>query len=175
MGKERPRTKSIMMGRLLLLRLIVPGAPTEMPTKTPETSAKTAKHGMLPWHRQSLKQLQGRWQRLICTTRLFSMREVQPSFKPALKYLQEQMALSLWTPLIRQRTNLSTRDGNCGQKRLNLPLMPWRETQKTKISYFHHWINGEGTGHIESWKNSKTLISQSAYDELENTESKYSS
>ena len=30
-------------------------------------------------------------------------------------------------------------------------------------------------GHIESWKNSKTLISQSAYDELGNTEGKYSS
>ena len=30
-------------------------------------------------------------------------------------------------------------------------------------------------GHIESWKNSKILISQSTYDELENTESKYSS
>ena len=30
-------------------------------------------------------------------------------------------------------------------------------------------------GHTESWKNSKTLISQSAYDELESTESKYSS
>ena len=29
--------------------------------------------------------------------------------------------------------------------------------------------------HIESWKNSKTLIGQSAYDELENTEGKYSS
>ena len=30
-------------------------------------------------------------------------------------------------------------------------------------------------GHIESWKNSKTLISQSAYDELKYTEGKYSS
>ena len=30
-------------------------------------------------------------------------------------------------------------------------------------------------GHIESWKNSKTLISQSEYDELGNKESKYSS
>ena len=49
------------------------------------------------------------------------------------------------------------------------------DSEKTKLSYFHHWINGEGMGHIESWKNSKTLISQSAYDELENTESKYSS
>ena len=25
-------------------------------------------------------------------------------------------------------------------------------SEKTKISYFHHWINGEGMGHIESWK-----------------------
>ena len=49
------------------------------------------------------------------------------------------------------------------------------DSEKTKICYFHHWINGEGMGHIESWKNSKTLISQSAYDELENTEGKYSS
>ena len=48
------------------------------------------------------------------------------------------------------------------------------DTEKTKISYFHHWINGEGMGHIESWKNSKTLISQPAYDEVENKEGKYS-
>ena len=48
-------------------------------------------------------------------------------------------------------------------------------SEKTKISYFHHWINGEVMQHIESWKNSKTLISQSAYDELENKEGKYSS
>ena len=40
------------------------------------------------------------------------------------------------------------------------------DSEKTKISYFHHWINGEGMGHIESWKNSKTLIHQSAYDAL---------
>ena len=49
------------------------------------------------------------------------------------------------------------------------------DSEKTKISYFHHWINREGMGHIESWKISKTLISQSAYDELENKEGKYSS
>ena len=49
------------------------------------------------------------------------------------------------------------------------------DSEKTKISYFHHWINGEGMGHIESWKNSKTLISQPAYDALENKEGKYSS
>ena len=33
----------------------------------------------------------------------------------------------------------------------------------------------KGMGHIESWKNSKTLMSQPAYDELENNEGKYSS
>ena len=51
------------------------------------------------------------------------------------------------------------------------------DLEKTKISYFHHWINGEGMGHIESWKNSKTLICQSEYDGLEEhqKEGKYSS
>ena len=58
--------------------------------------------------------------------------------------------------------------------RLTLDAMEG-DSEKTKISNFHHWINGEGMGHIESWKNSKTFISQSAYDELENTEDKYSS
>ena len=58
--------------------------------------------------------------------------------------------------------------------RLTLDAMKG-DSEKIKISYFHHWINGEGMGHTESWKNSKALISQSAYDELENTEGKYSS
>ena len=51
------------------------------------------------------------------------------------------------------------------------------DSERTKISYFHHWINGEGMGNIESWKNSKTLICQSAYDALEEEEKegKYSS
>ena len=51
------------------------------------------------------------------------------------------------------------------------------DSERTKISYFHHWINGEGMGHIESWKNSKTLIRQSEYDALEENENegKYSS
>ena len=60
--------------------------------------------------------------------------------------------------------------------RLTLDAMEG-DSEKTKISYFHHWINGEGMGHIESWKNNKTLICQSEYDELEEhqKESKYSS
>ena len=66
----------------------------------------------------------------MCTTRVFSTREVQPPFKPALKYLQEQMVLRLWIPSIGQRTNLSTRDGNFGLKRLDSLLMPWREIQR---------------------------------------------
>ena len=58
--------------------------------------------------------------------------------------------------------------------RLTLDAMEG-DSEKSKISYFRHWINGKGMRHIESWKNSKTLISQSAYGELENTEGKYSS
>ena len=51
------------------------------------------------------------------------------------------------------------------------------DSERTKISYFHHWINGGGMEHIESQKNSKTLICQSAYDALEEKEKegKYSS
>ena len=60
--------------------------------------------------------------------------------------------------------------------RLTLDAMEG-DSEKTKISYFHHWINGEGTGHIESWKNNKTLIHQYEYDGLEEhqKEGKYSS
>ena len=60
--------------------------------------------------------------------------------------------------------------------RLTLDAMEG-DLERTKISYFHHWINEEGMGHTESWKNNKTLIHQSAYDELEETEKegKYSS
>ena len=50
--------------------------------------------------------------------------------------------------------------------RLTLDAMEG-DSEKTKISYFHHWINGEGMGHIESWKNNKTLICESEYDRLE--------
>ena len=50
-------------------------------------------------------------------------------------------------------------------------------SEKTKISYFHHWIDGEGMGKIESWKNKKILISQEDDDRLEEDEKegKYSS
>ena len=30
------------------------------------------------------------------------------------------------------------------------------DSEKTKISYFHHWVDSEGMAQIESWKNSKT-------------------
>ena len=48
------------------------------------------------------------------------------------------------------------------------------DSEKTKISYLHHWLNGEGISKIEGWKNSKILISQSDYDELEDKTGKYS-
>ena len=49
------------------------------------------------------------------------------------------------------------------------------DSENTKISYFHHWINGEGISQIKGCKNNKTLISQSDYDALPNKEGKYSS
>ena len=59
--------------------------------------------------------------------------------------------------------------------RLTLDAMEG-DSEKTKFSYFHHWINGEGMGHIESWRNNKILISQSEYDRLEeHQKGKYSS
>ena len=51
------------------------------------------------------------------------------------------------------------------------------DSEKSKISYFHHWIDGERMGKIKSWKNKKILISQEKYDKLEENEKegKYSS
>ena len=48
------------------------------------------------------------------------------------------------------------------------------DTEMTKISYLHHWLNGEGIAKIEGWKNSKTLLSQADYDALEDKAGKYS-
>ena len=41
------------------------------------------------------------------------------------------------------------------------------DSKKTKISYFHHWLDSEGMAQIESWKNSKTLISQEDYEKCD--------
>ena len=51
------------------------------------------------------------------------------------------------------------------------------DSEKSKISYFPHWINGKGMGKIESWRNKKVLISQEECDKLEENEKegKYSS
>ena len=50
--------------------------------------------------------------------------------------------------------------------RLTLDAMEG-DTEKTKISYLHHWLNGAGIAKIEGWKNSKILLSQADYDALE--------
>ena len=105
------------------------------------------------------------------------MREAQPPFKPVLKYLQEQMVLRLWTPLIGQMTNLSTRDGNCGQKRPDSSLMPWREIQR-RLKFLTSII-GSMEREWDTLSHGKTTRPSSAgqhmMDELENTEGKYSS
>ena len=44
------------------------------------------------------------------------------------------------------------------------------DSEKTKISYFHHWVDNERMAQIESWKNSKTLIGQEDYEKLEETQ-----
>ena len=51
------------------------------------------------------------------------------------------------------------------------------DSEKTKISYFHHWIDSEVLAKTESWKNKKILISQEEYENLEENEKegKYSS
>ena len=51
------------------------------------------------------------------------------------------------------------------------------DSEKTKISYFHHWIDSEGMAKIESWKNEKILISQEDYENPDENEKegKYSS
>ena len=48
------------------------------------------------------------------------------------------------------------------------------DTEKTKISYLHYWLNGEGIAKTEGWKNSKILLNQAYYDALEEKTSKYS-
>ena len=75
------------------------------------------------------------------------------------------------------RTKLSTRDGKCGQKRLDTFDAMEGDSEKTKISCFHHWIDSEGMAKIESLKNKNILISQEDYEKLEEAEKegKYSS
>ena len=41
------------------------------------------------------------------------------------------------------------------------------DSEKTKTSYFHHWIDTEGMAHIQSWKNNKVLFPQEDYEKFE--------
>ena len=38
------------------------------------------------------------------------------------------------------------------------------DSGKTKILYFHHWVDSEGMAQIESWKNNKTFLKQEDYN-----------
>ena len=46
------------------------------------------------------------------------------------------------------------------------------DTENTKVSCLHHWLNGNGISKIKGWKNSKILISQEEYDALEERDRK---
>ena len=46
------------------------------------------------------------------------------------------------------------------------------DSDKTKISYLHHWLDGKGILKIKGWMNSKILISQEEYDALEERDRK---
>ena len=54
--------------------------------------------------------------------------------------------------------------------RLTLDAMEG-DTENTKISYLHHWLNGNGISKIKGWIN-KILISQEEYDALEERDRK---
>ena len=48
----------------------------------------------------------------------------------SLKMTSSTLGPKVMDPLTRQRTKLSTRDGNCSQKKLDTPLRQWRVIQK---------------------------------------------
>ena len=103
------------------------------------------------------------------------MRKAQQPFKPALKYLQEQIVLT-YGPLQLDKGQIYPPEMAIMVRRLDSPLMPWREIQRkprflTSIigSMEREWDT------LSHGKTARTLISQSAYDELESKEGKYSS
>ena len=44
------------------------------------------------------------------------------------------------------------------------------DSEKVKISYFHHLIDSDGMAQIEFWKNNGTPLKQEDYDKLEGTQ-----
>ena len=78
----------------------------------------------------------------------------------SLKMTSGALGFKVMDPFNWTKDKGSTSDGKCCQKRLDMPLMQMEgDSEKTKISYVHHWIDSEGMAKIESWKNNKTLIS----------------
>ena len=116
-------------------------------------------------HSPSQKHSQGRWRRHMCTTRSFSRKIAQPPCQLPLKSLHPFRVMDPfdWTmdKNVYQRWQLWSH-----KARLTLDAMEG-DTEKTKISYLHHLLNGEGIAKIEGWRNSKILPSQADYDALE--------
>ena len=100
-----------MMGRQQLL---------PRPAETPNTSAETVKHGM-PWE---IAKDHTHYQDIL------NERDTA-TLQTSLKVSSGANGFKVMDPFNwTKRTNLSTRDGNCGLKRLDSPLMPWREIQR---------------------------------------------
>ena len=90
----------------------------------------------------------------MCTTKLFSNERGAATLQTSFKVSSGANGFKVMDPFywtkaksIYQRWQLWSE-----KARLTLDAMEG-DSEKTKISYFHHWINGEGMGHIESWKN----------------------
>ena len=72
-----------------------------------------------------------RWTAELTATLMAILNErVTLSMLTALKVTSGAAGISVRLPLTGLGTRLSTSDGNCGLKRLDTPLMQWRETQK---------------------------------------------
>ena len=46
------------------------------------------------------------------------------------------------------------------------------DTEKAKISYFHHWIDTPGEAHIKSWMSNEVLLKQEDYEKLDEDQKK---
>ena len=172
-GKDKIRTKTIMMGRPQLPRPTVHG----MVARTAGETLSQDREGRYAILAQTIAEAVTReMAKAHAHYQAILNERGTATLQTSLKVSSGANGLKVMDPFnwtkdkfIYQRWQLWSE-----KARLTLDAMEG-DSEKTKISYFHHWINGEGMGHIESWKNSKTLISQPAYDELENKEGKYSS
>ena len=115
------------MGRLQLpLR---PSPVPRMPASPTETSAETRKHRQDATLAKTIAKAVAREMEKahVHYQALLNDRSAA-TIQTSLKFSSGANGFKVMDPF--DWTSLSTRDGNCGQKRLDLPLMPWKVTQK---------------------------------------------